>query len=795
MIRIELAGQSERRSAENPYPREFTGGSWPLRHQVRTAAAAEADIVINTHNTGTGKTRAALLRLLEAARADGHNRRNCLLIAPTNELLRQHKDDAQRFVERNGMPHQVIGIDAQTVRELELPELHRQGDKLNTVLLNPRLISGADTKKPMIVVVNPDIFYCALYFLYGSLDQRNLFHTFLTMFDTVIVDEFHHYNAKQLANFLYFITLCKEMEYFEPGPTKRQIILLSATPNEMVRKRLEQLEHDGLRLSRIAPEDEAVADGHETVPALAPLAVELIPYSAYKGDQKTGIAGLVAARRGEIAGWVGAGEHGAIISDALWRINAAYADLRGLLGERVGRLTGAETRQSRAAATTCDLLLATPTVDIGYNFERVDKEWQSLDFLLFEARNADQFLQRLGRAGRVLGKRVVDRPSRVIAIVPDALVQAVAGYEGQTLNRTAFAGLVRQALQPQHSLERYISYCAINETFLSIYRQEQMGGAAARAGLEALFDAVYGLYAPQGRRSYAQLRRQTGHLLEHQQIYRNDPQKSPERKLREKFIHELRPSGVTPEMWADIDRCLDAPALYEMGRTFQQWKRDDRCALSVEEAQFSFRDCLQLPMVLTYDPEHLLADADVTRYELLHVVRNYEASYTTDRVAWLREQGLDGATIAEAPFYARLQQRRPVRPRLYFQLRVEQTRQQWEDTHCNRITAVLGLELRLEGTTAPAAVLEALAQTPVVCLLVRDGHDDECTGAGQRAWEGALIACCAREGYVPHNLCIDWREGQQTYVLVMGTPALLVEAEMHGRLQAAVKATDRAVIC
>ena len=83
----------------------------------------------------------------------------------------------------------------------------------------------------------------------------------------------------------------------------------------------------------------------------------------------------------------------------------------------------------------------------------------------------------------------------------------------------------------------------------------------------------------------------------------------------------------------------------------------------------------------------------------------------------------------------------------------------------------------------------------MVCLLVRDGHDDVRDGAGRRAWEGVVVACCAREAYVPHKLCIDWREGQQTYVLVMGTAALLVEAEMHGRLQAAVKATDRAVIC
>jgi CRISPR-associated endonuclease/helicase Cas3 len=63
----------------------------PLYHQWRTYEEKTASIVVNSYNTGTGKTKAALLRLLdlnEAYRKNKSDKANVLLIAPTNELLR-----------------------------------------------------------------------------------------------------------------------------------------------------------------------------------------------------------------------------------------------------------------------------------------------------------------------------------------------------------------------------------------------------------------------------------------------------------------------------------------------------------------------------------------------------------------------------------------------------------------------------------------------------------------------------------------------------------------------------------
>src|SRR5437764_1009977 len=94
MITVTLEPQDEEAwRGENPSPATFPPGQPPLLHQWRTYCA-EQPLIVNTYHTGTGKTKAALLRLLKRARDKGFHRLdstedNALLIAPTNELLAQ----------------------------------------------------------------------------------------------------------------------------------------------------------------------------------------------------------------------------------------------------------------------------------------------------------------------------------------------------------------------------------------------------------------------------------------------------------------------------------------------------------------------------------------------------------------------------------------------------------------------------------------------------------------------------------------------------------------------------------
>src|SRR5438132_13130464 len=99
---------------ENPSLATFPERRPPLLHQWRTYDTEE-QLIVNTYNTGTGKTKAALLRLLKRARDIGFNsldssEHNALLIAPTNELLMQHARDAEKFCDENKLPYRVVPI-------------------------------------------------------------------------------------------------------------------------------------------------------------------------------------------------------------------------------------------------------------------------------------------------------------------------------------------------------------------------------------------------------------------------------------------------------------------------------------------------------------------------------------------------------------------------------------------------------------------------------------------------------------------------------------------------------------
>jgi len=231
MIELELAPHYEMYAdpnAEDYRPLANALGNPPLYHQWHTYQAKHVHIVVNSFNTGTGKTKAALLRLLdldEAYKRSRYNNANVLFIAPTNELLRQHEQDVRDFIKHNGLAHIVLRLDAATIKELGNKHLGgkfvRQGDRLHQMLQDPgSILTDSDGyhiegHHPYLLVINPDIFYYALYGLGNPHDQKVLFRAFIKNFSYIVVDEFHYYNAKQLANFLFFLTLLREWGLFQ----------------------------------------------------------------------------------------------------------------------------------------------------------------------------------------------------------------------------------------------------------------------------------------------------------------------------------------------------------------------------------------------------------------------------------------------------------------------------------------------------------------------------------------------------------------------------------------------------
>ena len=110
------------------------------------------------------------------------------------------------------------------------------------------------------------------------------------------------------------------------------------------------------------------------------------------------------------------------------RINNVYARLRRTLdGYDMGRITGPEPEEERERATARRLILATPTVDIGYNFVKLGKTRQHIDFVVCDARYGDELLQRIGTGWPGVGpSRRQTVPSHAVAVLPPEAAAALA---------------------------------------------------------------------------------------------------------------------------------------------------------------------------------------------------------------------------------------------------------------------------------------------------------------------------------------------------------------------------------
>jgi len=754
VISLRLTGQDEVLAQENPFPQAFSGRQRPLAHQIRTAAALRAghEVVVNTHNTGTGKTKAALLHLHELVKRPV-DQSHALLIAPTNELIAQHARDAEAFVQTSGLDYTVQRMTAPALRAAATAEDTPEHRQRATAQLRAWLEVPGHT----LTITNPDIFYYALFFEYGRVPQRDLFRKMFSRFWYVIVDEFHYYNPKQLVCFLFFLALSKVWGYFEHG---RQILLLSATPSAQVRTYLDRL---GLDVSSIAP-DEHAGESARSTPALAPLDLHLV-----STEDRQGLLSLVQEQRDVICQRVHAGQQGAGISSALWRVNHAFALLRGTdIGQRVTRLTGPEPAASRVAATTYDMLLATPTVDIGYNFDRISKQQQSIDFLLCDARSADELVQRLGRAGRVLGKEITDLPSTAWATVPPEVLKALDASAGGTMDRPTFNALLSRAMPPRFSEATYcyLDSGGIVDVFKPLYGISQMVEASQEGRIRDIYELIRTVMAPKSKRTYDELARRTRAYLTYDAIFTDFPKNDA---LRAAAKLPARQQENVDEAIRRFRRGNSSTS----GPEFLQWLARQRENHAITRARFNFRESFEPPAALIYDRQHDLSSNDVVRYDALHVVQNYEAAWFDQLADWRTTLPAVQASPRPEPedqLFCVLTRMRPPeqRPTVRFRLyRGDMTRSDWEDRYCYQEAAACGIDLVADGAPLPAVLIRAFRNRYVPFFAART----------ETPVAGKLRQICRSEGWIGRDLEVTFADGTaRNYLVVMGTAMFFATA-------------------
>lgn len=585
-----------------------------LYHQYRTYnSLLENNLVINTYDTGTGKTKASLLYLFEL----NNKKKNVFFIAPTNELISQHVRDIEEFINLCNLNFYVIEVNAQILRNIGLS--NRELKKENGVILldlieNPLKFAvelGIDEniKKPLILVTNPDIFYLIIYFHYSYSRELNLFESVIKKFSYFIIDEFHYYTPKQLANFLFFFSILKEYGYFDIKTTK--ICLLSATPNEMI---MEYFNKIGLKYELLSPDNESKdTECYKKIQILAPVLVDISNKKLDDYFNNEIIKELIEKEKN--------GLDGVVISNSLNTINKcrqaiSYVDSKWET-EKVGRITGPISREERQKAKYMPLILATPTVDIGYNFTR-DKDRQPIDYVIFESHYYDDFIQRLGRTGRVLGKNITNIPSYAFSLSTEEFFILFKQLDGQTMSRRELFSKIKEKniLPVKNQISGYIENYSVIESLNPIFKLLHATTSDFEDKITQIFDKI--VYVFTGKQNFSFKKAKVIYYahIECGKVMKNEEKPEFKKAFYPNFLKDYYDGNEEQlrEMWSS-DKEMVNKEIKQYASEKYYWY----------ENLLTFRNSSLTVEAYIYDPYHFISsDSTPEPFDLFHILSNYK---------------------------------------------------------------------------------------------------------------------------------------------------------------------------
>lgn len=743
---IKLEPRSISACASLPNERLFISN--PLQHQVDVfEQSRHTDIVLDLAPTGTGKTKAGLTALLHQPT------KSAIYIAPTNALVEQQREAAEKFVKEAGLPHVVKSASAKEVRSWSNERVgKRSGEKLYNVLRNPATVfTDVGANQPILLVTNPDIFYYATFFAYNKLDRANIASSFYTKFATVIFDEFHLYDAKQLVGLLFYLAYSHIFGFFQHG---RRVILLTATPEKACELALESLRAKGVRISRIDGEN----CNSNLLPSQTSVNLELRSPPEQKEDWLAELAEEVVKRFQQRPDC-----NGAVIMDSKVHIDdlARLLYAKGL-GGNFGRITGSTPQLERQLAAQRPIILATSTVDVGFNFEKNPAPTrQNLDWLIFSARDRFSFWQRLGRVGRVLGKSETDIDSVAIAYLP-----SLAWEQGLSLDCSGGSKALKQTLNSIPCLDKpFLQAYWRSEAFLEIARpllemEDRLEGLSGSEFIPQLFDTLKETLG--GSRSWDEYRYRM-------KVLRGAENLTKATLARLKKDWKFLPGGQAfvknfikakyPEDWEDLQ--TGRTTLEEYERLFQE---DESAAADLKEFAevwsasyaplFQFRSSLFETLPIR-DPLGLLLDeSDETVLDPIHLLRYYNFERNGN---WI-----EVTARAEGTY------------ELSFRLRYPHSWQEFVNTELNKLTAFRNcrIERRQGGAIAPTPLLKELEKTLLPGVII-------CPIAN-----AAAIYQLRKEGIVSYPIVVACNDvPTKEYVFLPGLAGILTMAMKSKQLR------------
>lgn len=412
--------------------------SW---HQLETLKALRdpnIDVVFNTAMTGDGKSLAAYLQAMS-------NNISTLAMYPTNELARDQEKQVQGY------------------KALFNPKRDPQIHRLTAAILEqyiatyklPSKLEGIDvfSGQAEILLTNPDIFHYIhnFYYLRGKIDNPDrLFRRIDENYKLFIYDEFHIFSSPQIASVINTILLIKHT-----GGANKKFLFLSATPNELLQGYFEKA---GIKYKIINPKDvgaykfdvTASNDNYrqisQPINLCFPKGIEPNLSSSFKWIEENAETVILKFFQDY------PNSKGAIILNSIAAVKKLLPKLKAIFEPRwkVRENTGltGETEKSQSVAEA-DLLLGTSTIDVGVDFR--------INFLIFEAADAGNFIQRFGRLGRHEGFETY----QAYALIPNFLTARLFEDKShplendETYDRITFTDAIRNSWTFKNEFEKY----------------------------------------------------------------------------------------------------------------------------------------------------------------------------------------------------------------------------------------------------------------------------------------------------------------------------------------------------
>lgn len=466
----------------------------PYAHQMRTlecirdAIAQKQTICIeNTSITGSGKT----LANFAAAILD---RTPTCGVYPTNELMVDQAVSLHQYLAR-----QIGFLDSQGLDAILAEQSHMRTHA-------HALEWATGDNLPLAFLTNPDVLYLAMYSLYGRMLSTfaenfgaRVFRNMLSNCPIIAFDEFHLYNAKQIANTAFIMGVMKEL-----APSRPHIFVFSsATPQPQFKQYVQRL---GIARAYVT---DTPATGEKTRVVCEQLFVHFLSADLlrWQGGE------TIRTQLDEILRWANSQQsqsqpcRGVFIVDSVYEAKCLAADLRdrGYPLEDVGEVHGYMSAEDRSRALLCRFSVGTTTIDVGVDLTGE----KGKEFLVCEARSAAQAIQRLGRLGRQgRESEAIPVPNNAWIVVPEyvfAYIEQNRSNEA-SLTRGQFNGLLETAYLAHASFFAYTEkYAPLEAVAASERIQRHTFEDTLEAEKEKLTRLVPTLYHPSGLTSQQEM--------------------------------------------------------------------------------------------------------------------------------------------------------------------------------------------------------------------------------------------------------------------------------------------------